>query len=181
MPLCSAGIEGATFLDVTVAASVFGEAPASLRIAGMKDLADGTSAHVYWLEEFPLSCGDVLRISPSDLVRATDPISIVPTDSPEYVEEQRLYEEFLGAHVWPQPQPVKSRDNVCFGLTAPGFPGVRAGLSIGHEHLLCGVSWNVWRPERSRVSVRSFARESKLQWLSGQIPIGESLCVEVRV
>ena len=178
--LCSAGVEGASFLDVTVAGSVFGDHAAHIEVSGMKETPSGSSSHVYWVSDTPLMPGDVVRVASGNLPNASAPILVVPTDSPEYIEEQREYDEFLRAHVFPRPQPVETRTGVGLNIVTPGFPKIRAGLAIGHKHILCGVSWNMWRPERVRIAVRSFSGESKLHWMAGEIPVGESLCVEVR-
>jgi hypothetical protein len=66
-PFCTAGCAEASFLDVMVSGSVFDDAPASLRIAGMKELPNDRRAHVYWVEEHPLNFGNILEIKPQEL------------------------------------------------------------------------------------------------------------------
>jgi hypothetical protein len=185
-PLCAAAVEDATMVTALLGGSVFHEEPASLHVAGMRELPNGRSAHVYWLDETPLVLGDVLTFCPTQVSSVAAPLRVVPTDSSEYIEEQRQYDEFLSAHVWPQPQPLKRRANVLHTISMPGFPALQASLPLGHEHLLCSVSWNMWRPDRTRVSVRSFVGHSgeatmrKLEWLSANVQTGETLRVEVR-
>ncbi len=166
--------------------SVFGDEPASIHVAGMQELPGDRSAHVYWLEELALSVGDSLTFSPLRDAPVSEPLTVEPTDSPEYLERQRQYREFQSAHIWPQPEPVCRRASLTYGLSMPGFPPVAARLPIGHHHILCSVYWNMWRPERIRVSARSFPGNSqdlgtrKLEWLGADLPFGETLCVELR-
>jgi hypothetical protein len=181
--LCHAGISGASAVSVVIAASLFGEEPASFYVAGMQELEGDRLAHVYWVEESPLQFGDVLALTPTDISTPSTPHVVKPTDSPEYLEEQTQYDEFLAAHIWPQPKPVERRQSVAYGLSAPAFPSIEARLSPIHQHLLCSIHWNKWRPERTRVSARSFASadiDSKVEWLQTYLRFGESLSVDVR-
>jgi hypothetical protein len=184
--LCSAGVANATMVNAHLGGSVFRDEPASFHVAGMQELPGDRSAHVYWLEEAPLSIGDTMTFSPLRDAPVSEPLTVEPTDSPEYWEKQREYGEFLSAHIWPQPMPVRRRPNVTLGLAMPGFPEVAARLPLGHEHILCSVSWNMWRPERVRVFIRSFVGHSqdldmrKLEWLSAELPFGETLRVDLR-
>jgi hypothetical protein len=178
--LLAAGVADGSFVDVTAAGSVFGDAPAYLRVAGMRELPEGRSAHVYWMEDLALVDGDVLTIAPVELPSGSAPSSIVPTDSPKYIEEQRDYQAFLEAHLWPRQEPVRQRGNLTFVISSPGYPTLHASLGPGQEHLMCGAMWNMWRPERTRVLARSFSGGRKLEWLRGEIPAGGELRVEMR-
>lgn len=183
-PLCFAGIAEASSVSVVVGASVYGDEVASFHVAGMQELDGERMAHVYWVEEHPLNIGDVLSFVPSEGSRPSVPALVKPTDSPEYLKEQKQYDEFRASHIYPQPTPVQKRSTIAYGLWAPGFPVVEARLSLRQQHLLCSVLWNKWRPERTRVSVRSFAsgdvESSKVAWLQTNLSQGEEFKIEVR-
>lgn len=168
-------------VGVIIGGSVFGEDAASFHVAGMQ-VSEERSAHVYWLEESPLKNGDLLEISPLELASSSKPISVEWTDSAEYIEKHRQYDDFIKAHTWPRPVPVERRPNVALNLAIPGFPTLHARLPLRHKHLLCSVDWNSFRPMRTRVFVRSFAEVAyQLDWLRADLPLGETLRVEVRV
>lgn len=177
--VCSAGCADASFIDASVSGSIFDASPATLRVAGMKELPDDRSAHVYWVQELALQAGDSLTITPEDLPSGSDPASIVPIDSPEYEAEQKEYEDFLQAHVWPQPLPTSKRPTVSLGLTHTSIGKIKAAIPVGQQHILCSVLWNNHRPRPARIFARSFSSEQTLEWLRGEIALGESLCVEI--
>jgi len=127
-----------------------------------------------------------LAFSPVEAAAVSEPLLTRPTDSPEFEEEQRQHDEFLNAHVWPQPERVRRRTSLAYDLTMPGFPRVAARLPLGHEHMLCSIHRDMWRPGRTRVLVRSFAGGSrdvdtrKLEWLRADLPLGQTLSVDIR-
>jgi hypothetical protein len=183
--LCSAGAGDAAMVTADLHGSLFGEEAASLRVAGMQDLPDNRSAHVYWIEELSLKLGDVLEFIPAEQGMATQPIVVKATDSAEYLEEQRQYDEFLSAHIWPQPRPEEWRPSLQYTVSMPGFAPLKARLPLGHQHLVCDALWNMWQPTRTRVSARSFVGHGhgdlrKLEWLRADLSLGQTLRVEIR-
>ena len=184
--LCAAGAAEAAMVTADIHGSLFGEEVASLRIAGMQDLPGNRSAHVYWIEELSLKAGDVLEFMPAEQDTATQPIVVRPTDSAEHLEDQRQYDEFLSAHIWPQPEQKESRPSLQYTLSVSGSAPLKARLPLGHQHLVCDALWNMWQPTRTRVSARSFVGHSqaadlrKLEWLRADLPLGQTLRVEIR-
>lgn len=178
-PLCTAGCADASFLDVMVSGSVFDEAPASLRITGMKELPNDRLAHVYWVEELALNFGDILEIKPQELSESTVPVSVVPTDSPDYIAEQQSYQEFLGAHIWPQPAPLVLRRTVSLKLTHPRTGQLNTSIPMGQQHILCTVLWNNLRARPTRIYARSFSEGNSLEWLREDLYQDETLRIEV--
>lgn len=177
--ICSASCTDAAFIDVSVHGSIFDSSPATLRVAGMQELPDNRSAHVYWVQELALQLGDILSITPEDLPSGTNPASMVSTDSPEYEAEQNECVEFLQAHVWPQPLPTRKRPSVSLALTHTRTGSIKAAIPVGQQHILCSILWNNHRSRPARIYARTFSSEQTLEWLRGDISQGESLCVEI--
>jgi hypothetical protein len=180
--LCRAGIANASILSSILGASVDADHPADLRISGMCELSDTRTAHVYWGKERSLSSGDHIMFTLTDCENTTEPTEIKWTDSPEYLEEQRQYEEFEKTHVPDQTPTDRKMPSLSFDCHINGEPKATAVLAPDEEHILCSLIWDKWSPERCRVFVRSFggAAEDKRQtdWLRANLLIGDSL--EVR-
>jgi hypothetical protein len=179
--LCFAGGADLAFIDVMISGSIYDGTPASLRVTGMKALSNERSAHVYWMEELALHTGDVLVIEPRELEQGTKPTSVVATDSPEYLAEQQAYEDFLGAHVWPQPRPIPLRTTASLKFNHSRCGKLNAAIPIGHQHILCSLLWDSHRPRPASIYARSFSKEGTLEWLREHLEQGESLCVEIGV
>src|SRR5688572_5923156 len=92
--LWRAGVENASMIGPILHGAMAGDGPAGIRVAGMCDLSDERTAHVYWCEDHPVAGGDVVTFAFVESDAPTPPTDIVPTDSPEYLEEQRQFAEF---------------------------------------------------------------------------------------
>src|ERR1700743_2043799 len=99
-PFCRAGIEQSIFLSPALRIFVGSEDCASLSITGMCEISADRSAHVYWPER-NLSPGDVVRFTMINAADPTSPSEIKATDSSQYLEEQRQFEEFERTFVPP--------------------------------------------------------------------------------
>src|SRR5687767_1734522 len=103
-----AGIKNASMLGPRLSACVDGEHPARLMVTGMCDLPGDRVAHVYWCNELELDVGDTVSLKLVEGEDPTAPQEILATDSPEYIEEQRRFEEFETNFVAePAPRPRK--------------------------------------------------------------------------
>ena len=177
--VCKAGIVNSSMLTSIVAGGVSGEEPASFHVAGMQDLSQDRSAHVYWLNETPLASGDQLRFTLEES-EPSPPIEVKPTDSPEYLAEQQEFEEMEKAFVPPVEQAVKRWPALELKLTLRAERTVSARVPLGQEHIMCSLLWTKWHPECCRVYVRSFTgfaagtEARTTEWLRGALGVGES-------
>jgi hypothetical protein len=179
-----AGVKDASLICPMVSGYVGGDIPASLRLAGMCDLPEDRAAHVYWApDEVDLKGGDVITFRFVESDQPTAPEQTVPTDSPEYVEEQRQFtmmkETFVpDTSASPQKYPALS-----FDCHVNGRPAAVAKLNAGEEHILCSVTWNKWQPSRFRVLVRSFgnkfANDNETEWVRCDLSFGGELKIAV--
>jgi hypothetical protein len=178
--LTRAGMERASLISAHVGAFIGDEEPAAIHVAGMCDLDEGRSAHVYWMDFERLVVGDVLtfQIVPSEV--PSPYLELKPTDSPEYVEEQAEFAE-LKRNYKPTTEPaVRKWSSLGLDMSLNGQEVGRASYATAEEHILCSVDWNRWRPERLRVLVRSFggapdALERPTEWLRVNLQKGEVL------
>ena len=182
--VCRAGIANASILSSILGASVGADHPADLRISGMCELPEERVAHVYWAEGRSLSSGDHITFTLIDCEDATKPAEIVPTDSPEYLEEQAKLEEVEGAFVRDEAPAERKWPSLAFDCRINNEHKAIAVLAPDEEHILCSVTWDKWRPEQCRVFVRSFGSSTKTgiehqtAWVRATLLMGD--CLEVR-
>ena len=159
-PFCRAGIERSIFLSPVLRIFVGSDDCASLSITGMRELPKDSSAHVYWPER-NLSPGDVVRFMMIDAADPISPSEIKATDSAQYLEEQRQFEEFERTFV-PSAAPAERRwPTLGFRCLLNGEERAVAVMAPHEEHMTCLIDWNRYQPDRSRVSVRSFGRSTQ--------------------
>jgi hypothetical protein len=185
-PPCTAGIQDAIMFSAQVSGFIgFEESPAVLRLAGMCDLGGERSAHVYWHEALPLQRGDQITFR---LVQSDSPTpysELVPTDSAEYLEEQRQFHEAEAAYEPPTEQPNRLWPSVRLKTSINNEQAVRMGYSVCDSHLLCSLDWIQYRPERLRVYARSFSGasanldSSHIDWLRANLGEGDIVTIEV--
>lgn len=183
--VCNAGIADASLLSAIIASGLCDDDPATFHVAGMQDLAMERSAHVYWAHETAPSVGDRLRLSLIQSDAPSHPVEIVPTDSPEHLEEQREFEEFAKTYSGPEPLQEVRWPALEWALRLKDQPAVTARLMNEDEHIMCSLTWDKWRPDRCRILVRSFpgadegGPEKTTEWLRDVIQVGESLEISV--
>jgi hypothetical protein len=114
--VCNAGIAGASMLSAILAGGSSGDSPASFHVAGMQSLSEDRTAHVYWVQETPLSNGDRLLFSLVETGDPSPPIEVKPTDSPEHLTEQRAFEEFERRYAGPERPPEIRWNELEMGL-----------------------------------------------------------------
>jgi len=183
--VCMAGIAEGSMLTSIIAGGVGDEHPASFYVAGMQDLPVERSAHVFWVHERPLSAGDRLRFTLIESDDASAPIEIKATDSQEYLEEQREFEQIERHYVPPIASPPRRWPALELGLRLREESPVRARLPLDQEHIMCSLLWDKWSPERCRVYVRSFTgfaqgtQRKTTDWLRGDLHVGDSFELSV--
>ena len=155
-PVCVAGIGNASMIGPSIGGAVSDEYPPMLDIRGMCELDAGRTAHVYWCENMFLKPGDCVQFAFVESPEPSPPAQVKPTDSPEYIEEQRKFEELERSFV-PDGTPMRRIwPNLTFECSVNREPVAIARFSGNEEHILCSVLWDKWQPERCRVYVRSF-------------------------
>lgn len=181
--VCRAGIENATILSVHVHAWIGGDAAAQLDVTGMCELSEGKSAHVYWDNCVSLDSLDDVVVAFTQFDSPSLPLMLKPIDSPEYLEEQRQFEEFGRAFRGPMEKVEVRFPTVAFDLTREGETIAHAALREGEEHVLCTVTWDRWRPDACRIYVRSFGGltgpDDERGWYRGELAEGEHIGVRV--
>jgi hypothetical protein len=181
--VCRAGIENATILSIHLHAWIGGDAPAQLDVTGMCELPQGRSAHVYWDTCVGLHNLDDVVVAFTQFDSPSLPLMLKPIDSPEYLEEQRQFEEFERTFRGPMEKIEVRFPTVAFDLTRGGQTIARAALRDGEEHILCTATWDRWRPDACRVYVRSFGgstgTDDETDWYRGELAEGEHIGVRV--
>jgi hypothetical protein len=181
-----AGVENAIMLSPTLSSFVGDEYPACIDVSGMCDLPDERRAHIYWGEPTFLHAGDVVRIAMVESASPTPPAKVEATDSAEYVEEQRQFEEFERTYLPPDAPAVRRWPAVQFLCKVNGEHRTTVTLAPGEEHILCSLLWNQWHPNKCEVYIRSFVGATRqdddrqTEWLRVNLSLNESLEVEVR-
>ena len=172
-------------LSSIIAGGLADDDPSSFHVAGMQDLPEERSAHIYWVHETPLAVGDRLSFTLVECGEPSLPIEAKATDSIEYLEEQREFEEFEKNFTGPE-RPSNNRwPNLELILKLKDEPAVRARPLDGEKHIMCTVHWDKWRPERCRVYVRSFADGEHgtslktTDWLRGVVHVGDTFEISV--
>jgi hypothetical protein len=179
--LCVAGISSALMIGPSIRAAVSAEMPPALDVRGMCQLGFDTDrpAHVYWCDNLRLKPRDCVCFAFVESPEPTPPIQIVPTDSPGYIEEQRLFKEHEKSFV---PDPTAMRrtwPGLTFKCLVNDKPVANARFSEGEECILCSLLWDKWRPERCHVYVRSFDDKAKperseaTEWLRANLALGD--------
>jgi hypothetical protein len=177
-----AGIQDASLLSPTLGGFVGDDTPARLTLSGMCDLPNERAAHVYWgIDEIALNNGTVVTFRLTTSEAPSNPDRIVPIDSPEYIEEQREFEELKKTFVPDMTPSVRTFPGLAFHCRLNQKPVTTASLNPGEEHLLCTLLWNKWHPKRLRVSLRSFGNDPdrETEWLRNDLTMGDEL--EIRV
>jgi hypothetical protein len=176
--LTRAGIEGGLLLSAHVGAFIGDDEPASLHVAGMCDLNEGRSAHVYWLDFERLVVGDVLTFQVVHSDTPSPYLEVKPTDSPKYIDEQREFAEVERNYKPPLVPAARKWPSLGLDMALDGREVGHASYGTAEEHILCSVDWNRWRPERLRVLVRSFggAPDAVMptEWLRTNLREGET-------
>ena len=177
--MCVAGISDALMIGPSIGGAVFDEYPPTLEIRGMCELDTNRTAHIYWCENLQLKLGHCVRFSFVESQEPSPPIEIVPTDSPEYIEEQRKFEELEKSFVPDRTPMRRTWPNLTFECRVNGEPVANARFTEQEEHILCTVHWDKWRSERCRVYVRSFGDKSKpedsvaTEWFRTNLALGD--------
>src|SRR6266513_2718619 len=179
------GIRNASIISPSVSAWVADDSAASLMVSAMCDLDGGRAAHVRWCETWSLANGDLVAFKFIESDDVTLPDAIVPTDSPDYLEEQRSLAESLKDLVAERAPAVRKRPELAFECGLNGQPATIASLLGGEEHLLCSLLWIKQRPDRCDVSVRTFGDTSKPEhspatdWLRTTLALNEDFSVRI--
>ena len=179
LPACVAGIADASLLTAIVAGGSAGDDAASFHVAGMCDLTAERTAHVYWIHETPLVSGDRLRFTLVQSDQPTTPIEVKATDSPEYLEEQRQFEEVERTWTPPTEPPPLRWPHLGLHLSLKDDDPIRLRIPVGQEHVMCSLHWNKWRPDHCNVYVRTYTGFAKgteqrtTDWLRGKLKVGE--------
>ncbi len=173
-------------LSPTLSSFVGDEYPACIDVSGMCDLPHERSAHVYWGEPTFLHGGDVVRIAMVESASPTLPSEVKATDSAEYVEEQRQFEEFERTYLPPDTPAIRRWSAVQFLCNVNGEHRTTVTLAPDEEHILCTLLWNQWHPDQCQVYVRSFGGATRrgdnrqTEWLRVNLTLNESFEVEIR-
>ena len=181
------GIRNASIISPTVSAWVADDSPASLMVSGMCDLDERRAAHVHWCETWSLANGDLVAFKFIESDDVTPPKTIVPTDSPDYLEEQQSFAESLKDLVPERAPAVRKRPELAFECRLNGQPATIASLIRAEEHVLCSLLWIKQRPDRCDVSVRSFGDKSKpehspaTEWLRTTLALNDDFSVRIAV
>jgi hypothetical protein len=178
----TAGSKDASLISPTLSGFVGGDTPARLTLSGMHDLPDERAAHVYWgPDEVELKTGAVVTFRFTTSESPSDPEQVVPTDSPEYIEEQREFEALKKTFVPDTTPSLRRFPDLAFHCRVNRKAVTVARLNTGEEHVVCSVLWNKWHPNRFRVSLRSFGNEpnGQTEWLRDDLAVGDEL--EIRV
>jgi hypothetical protein len=184
-PLWRLGIMNASIISPSVSAWVADDSPASLMVSAMCDLDEGRAAHVRWCENWPLANGDLVAFRFMDSDDVTLPEAIVPTDSPDYLEEQRSLAESLKDFVPDRAPAVRKRPGLAFECRLNGQPAAIASLVGDEEHVLCSLLWIKQRPDRCSLSVRTFGDRSKpedspaTEWLRTTLALNDDFSVRI--
>ena len=180
-----AGIANACILAPMLGASIAEDAPADLRVSGMCDLDHERAAHVHWCETLALAEGDVVAFRFTDSENVTPPEEIVPTDSPEYVQEQRAFAERMRDFAPDRTAAIRKRPGLTLECRLNGDKAAVATWVGGEEHILCSLSWVKQRPDRCNVFFRSFGDKYKPQesppteWLRASLALHDVLDVHI--
>ena len=182
--VCNAGMADLSMLTAHIHGSRYAAAAASVDVTGIQDLPDKGSAHVSWVRDMLLKPGDSLIFVLINNDDPDAPLEITPTGTPAYLQEQREYEALLQGHTGPEPLAEHLHTSLAFKLSL-GDEEIMAQLPDDHAHMLCTLMWESWRTDRCRVSARSFAGaasgavENKIEWLEGELELGDSFEITV--
>ncbi|RST46996.1 hypothetical protein [Variovorax sp. MHTC-1] len=183
-PLVVAGAGDAVLLSFSMHVSIDGEHPATLDMRGMRDLGNDRQAHLEWIQEFPLDVGDEIIVTLLEVEEATPPAEDIASDSDEHIAAQAAYEVQLASGL-PVPRDLERKQPDASLEVVVGDAPVVATFEGGRELLTMRVDWNRWRPERCRLSLRSFsveeglAREEGKNWLSASAARDQAVLVRV--
>jgi hypothetical protein len=184
--VCRAGSADASLLSVILSGYISGEIPASFHVSGLQELPDERRAHIYWVEEhpYPLALRSSISISVVDSDNPTPPIEIKATDSVEYLEEQREFEEFEKSYMGPEPQLEIHWPTLKLKFLLNGEEISDAQFLDGEGHIMCSINWHKWSPDHCKVYVRSFgsgltANKRETDWFRGFLEVGDRLDVFV--
>jgi hypothetical protein len=147
--LCVAGISNALMIGPSIGAAVSAEIPSMLTVRGMCELGFDTNrtAHIRWCERFYLKPGNCVRFAFVESLEPSQPSQIEPTDSPEYIDEQRWFKELKKSFVPDRTPMRRTWPGLTLKCLVNGEPVASARFSEGEERILCTLLWNKWRPE----------------------------------
>lgn len=183
-PLVVAGTEDAVLLSFSVHVSIDGEHPATLDMRGMRDLGNDRQAHLEWIQEFPLDVGDEIAVTLLEVEVVTPPVQDIASDSDGHIAAQAAYEAQLASGL-PIPRTLERKQSDASLEVVVGDAPVVGNFEGGRELLTLRVDWNRWRPERCRLSLRSFsvkeglAREEGKNWLTASAATDQVVHVRV--
>ena len=182
--ICNAGMPDLMLLTAHVHGSRFGAAGGTYEVFGIQELPGDRKAHVGWVHEALLKTGDNLVFILMDHDEPEAPATVRLTDSAEYLREQGEYEALRQGHMGPEPSLPHLRSDIAFKV-AVRDQEVTAHLAERDAHMMCSLVWDKWRPDRCRVSVRSFPSASSgavaehTDWLQAELGIGDSVDITV--
>jgi hypothetical protein len=183
-PLVVAGVEDAALLSFAIHVDINGEHPATLDMRGMRELGNERQAHLEWIQQFPLVLGDEIGVMLLEVEEATPPTEEFAADSDEYIAGQAAYEAQLASGPPEAPSLERKQPDASLEVLVSDAPVV-ATFESGREMLTMRVDWNRWRPERCRLSLRSFsvkeglARAEGKNWLTETAAKGQAVIVRV--
>lgn len=182
--LAVAGSDAAVLLSAGISLSIH-ESGGTLDVSGMEDVGNDVHSHLSWVDMIDLVQGDRVKINFVEAATATPPSDEKRTDSPQYAAEQAAYEDSLRENpLKPQILEPKQPD-IRLALYWKADPAVVALFESGREFISCRFSWNSFRPDRCRVTLRSFSQIEALgrtggkDWFSGILNVGEGCAIEL--
>lgn len=183
--LAIAGSEAAVLLSGGINLSIDEIGGTLLDVGGMQDLGNDVHAHLTWVEMIDLVQGDQVTVRFVEVAAATPPSNMCRTDSPEHAAGQAAYENGLRRKP-PTPRALEQiQPEAKLILRWKDNTTVVASFESGREFISCRFCWNSFRPDRCRVTLRSFsqdeafARTSGKDWFSGTLNVGEACEIEL--
>ena len=183
--LWRAGLENAVVLSSTLS-SLLGpsQAPVQLLAIGVCRLPDGRIANGHWGESPPVNMGDVVRFTLVECDAPTPPTQLNATDSPEFLQAQRLVEEFERNYVPPDAPVAQSWPGLAFRCSVNGVYRAMAIRKPQAEYLNCNLEREARQPQQMHFHVNSgSASRPGEEWeavrFRTSLALGESLEVQL--
>lgn len=106
--------------------------------------------------KFPLDVSDEISVTLLEVEEVTPPAADIASDADEHIAAQAAYKVQLEFGL-PIPRDLKRKQPDALLEVVVGDTPVVATFEGGRELLTMRVDWNRWRPERCRLSLRSFS------------------------
>lgn len=180
--VCNAGISDACLITAHISGGRYDDDAASFAVSGMQMLPDGRKTHVYCISDTALSPTDHMSFALVESNAPSAPVEIIATDSSEYIDSQREYDELLDKGLQPPAARPERWSALAFRLRYEDEE-VAACVNEPEEHIMCSILWTNWDPEKCSVYVRSFpGAPSDLagtEWFRAEMAPGEHFDVTV--